>query len=67
VQAARIRHSIDLKRETTLQYGAPPLIYQKLLQGEAEASLNFWIFCAQLESAGYRRLYDVREAGPNWD
>jgi NitT/TauT family transport system substrate-binding protein len=62
VQAAAIRHSVDLKRETTLQYGAPPLIYQKLLQGEAEASLNFWNFCAQLESRGYRRLYDVREA-----
>ena len=38
------------------------MIYQKLLQGEAEASLNFWNFCAQLESHGYRRLYDVREA-----
>ena len=62
VQAAAIRHSIDLKREATLQYGAPPLIHQKLLQGEAEASLNFWNFCAQLESHGYRRLYDVREA-----
>jgi NitT/TauT family transport system substrate-binding protein len=62
VQAAAIRHSVDLKRETTLQYGAPPLIYQKLLQGEAEASLNFWNFCAQLDGHGYRRLYDVREA-----
>jgi NitT/TauT family transport system substrate-binding protein len=38
------------------------LIHQKLLQGEAEASLNFWNFCAELESHGYRRLYDVREA-----
>jgi NitT/TauT family transport system substrate-binding protein len=62
VQAAAIRHSVDLKREATLQYGAPPLIYQKFLQGEAQASLNFWNFCAQLESHGYRRLYDVREA-----
>jgi NitT/TauT family transport system substrate-binding protein len=62
VQAAAIRHSVDLKREATLQYGAPPLIYQKLLQGEADASLNFWNFCAQLESHGYRRLYDVRDA-----
>jgi NitT/TauT family transport system substrate-binding protein len=61
VQAAAIRHSLDLKHQT-LQFGAPPLIYQKLLQGEAEASLNFWNFCAQLESHGYRRLYDVREA-----
>jgi NitT/TauT family transport system substrate-binding protein len=62
VQAAAIRRGVDLKRETTLQYGAPPLIHQKFLQGEADASLNFWNFCAQLDSHGYRRLYDVREA-----
>jgi NitT/TauT family transport system substrate-binding protein len=62
VQAAASRRGADLTRGPTLQYGAPPLIYQKLLQGEAEASLNFWNFCAQLESRGYRRLYDVREA-----
>ena len=62
VRAAASRRGVDVKRETTLQYGAPPLIYQKLLQGEAEASLNFWNFCAQLESRGYRRLYDVRQA-----
>ena len=62
VRAAALRRGTDLKREATLQYGAPPLIYQKLLQGEAEASLNFWNFCAQLESQGYRRLYDVRDA-----
>jgi NitT/TauT family transport system substrate-binding protein len=62
VQAAASRRGVDLTHGPTLQYGAPPLIYQKLLQGEAEASLNFWNFCAQLESRGYRRLYDVREA-----
>jgi NitT/TauT family transport system substrate-binding protein len=62
VQAAAIRQGIDLKREVTLQYGAPPLMFQKLLQGEAEASLNYWNFCARLEAEGYRRLFDVRDA-----
>jgi NitT/TauT family transport system substrate-binding protein len=62
VQAAAIRQGIDLKREATLQYGAPPLIFQKLQQGEAEASLNYWNFCARLEAQGYRRLLDVRDA-----
>jgi NitT/TauT family transport system substrate-binding protein len=62
VQAAAIRQGIDLKREATLQYGAPPLIFQKLQQGEAEAGLNYWNFCARLEAQGYRRLLDVREA-----
>ncbi|WP_213740862.1 ABC transporter substrate-binding protein [Bradyrhizobium sp. dw_411] len=62
VQAAAIRQGIDLKRDATLQYGAPPLMFQKLLQGEAEAGLNYWNFCARLEAQGYRRLFDVRDA-----
>jgi NitT/TauT family transport system substrate-binding protein len=62
VQAAALREGIDLRRETTLQYGAPPLMFQKLQQGEAEASLNFWNFCARLDALGYRRILDVREA-----
>lgn len=62
VQAAAMRKGVDLKQGVTLQYGAPPLIYQKTLQGEAEASLNFWNFCARLEGRGYRRLFDVRQA-----
>ena len=62
VQAAALRQGIDLKHEATLQYGAPPLMFQKLQQGEAEASLNYWNFCAMLEAHGYRRLLDVRDA-----
>jgi NitT/TauT family transport system substrate-binding protein len=62
VQVAAIRAGIDLKRETTLEYGAPPLIAQKLQQGEAAAGLNFWYFCARLEALGYRRILDVRDA-----
>jgi NitT/TauT family transport system substrate-binding protein len=62
VQAAALRGGIDLKRTATLQYGAPPLIAQKLRQGEAEASLNFWNFCASLETQGYRRIFEVRDA-----
>jgi len=62
IQAAATRQRIDLKREATLQYGAPPLMLQKLQQGEAEAGLNYWNFCAELEAQGYRRLFDVRDA-----
>jgi NitT/TauT family transport system substrate-binding protein len=62
VQVAAIRQGIDLKREATLEYGAPPLIFQKSQQNEAEASLNFWNFCARLEAMGYRRILDVRDA-----
>ena len=62
VQAAAIRQGIDLKHAAKLEYGAPPLISQKLQQGEAEASLTFWNFCASLETRGYRRIFDIRDA-----
>ncbi|MGQ0681498.1 ABC transporter substrate-binding protein [Bradyrhizobium sp.] len=62
VRAAALRRGIDLRREATLQYGAPPLMFHKLQQGEADAGLNFWNFCARLEAAGFRRLLDVRDA-----
>jgi NitT/TauT family transport system substrate-binding protein len=62
VQAAAIRRGLNLKRDVTLQYGAPPLMFQKTLQGESQANLNYWNFCARLEARGYRKLYDVREA-----
>jgi NitT/TauT family transport system substrate-binding protein len=62
VRAAATRLGIDLKREAALEYGAPPLMAEKLQQGEAAASLNFWNFCARLETRGYRRIFDVRDA-----
>ena len=36
-------------------YGAPPLLSQKALQGEHDATLTFWNFCAELEAKGFRR------------
>ena len=62
VRAAAHRRGLDLPRQASLVFGAPPLLYEKLRQGETDASLNFWNFCARLESQGYRRLYDVRDA-----
>ncbi|WP_298254901.1 ABC transporter substrate-binding protein [Bradyrhizobium sp.] len=62
VRAAALQRGIDLKREATLQYGAPPLMFQKTEQGEADASLNFWNFCARLEASGFRSVLDVRDA-----
>jgi NitT/TauT family transport system substrate-binding protein len=62
VQAAATRRGMDLKRDATLVYGAPPLISQKQQQGEVDASLNFWNFCAGLETEGYRRIFEVRDA-----
>jgi NitT/TauT family transport system substrate-binding protein len=62
VRAAAQQHGVDLARDATLMYGAPPLLYAKLRQGEPGAGLNYWNFCARLEAQGYRRLYDVSAA-----
>jgi NitT/TauT family transport system substrate-binding protein len=59
LQAFAKRSSVDLDSEATILYGAPPLLWQKALQGESDATLNFWTFCADLEIHGYRRLIGI--------
>jgi NitT/TauT family transport system substrate-binding protein len=55
LQALALRSGIDLKKQATLAYGAPPLLTQKALQGEHDATLTFWNFCADLEAKGFKR------------
>jgi NitT/TauT family transport system substrate-binding protein len=55
LQALARRAGLDLKKQATVVYGAPPLLSEKALQGEIDATLTFWNFCADLESKGYRR------------
>jgi NitT/TauT family transport system substrate-binding protein len=55
LQALARRGNIDFKKEATIVYGAPPLLTQKALQGETDATLTFWNFCAELESKGFAR------------
>jgi NitT/TauT family transport system substrate-binding protein len=62
VRAAALRHGIDLRRQSVLQYGAPPLLFHKMEQGQVDANLNFWNFSARLEASGFRSLLDVRDA-----
>jgi NitT/TauT family transport system substrate-binding protein len=40
-------------------YGAPPLLSQKALQREQDATLTFWNFCAELEGKGLKRGIDM--------
>jgi NitT/TauT family transport system substrate-binding protein len=61
LQAFARRSGVDLKREATIVYGAPPLLSQKALQGESDATLTFWNFCADLESKGQRRTIGMDE------
>jgi NitT/TauT family transport system substrate-binding protein len=55
LQALARRNGLDLKKQATVVYGAPPLLSEKALQGETDATLTFWNFCADLESKGFRR------------
>jgi NitT/TauT family transport system substrate-binding protein len=55
LRALARRSNIDLKTQADIVYGAPPLLQQKALQGENDATLTFWNFCAELETSGMRR------------
>jgi NitT/TauT family transport system substrate-binding protein len=55
LRALARRSNVDLKTQADIVYGAPPLLQQKALQGEADATLTFWNFSAELEANGMRR------------
>jgi NitT/TauT family transport system substrate-binding protein len=55
LQALARRSGVDLRKQATIVYGAPPLLSEKALQGETDATLTFWNFCADLESKGHKR------------
>lgn len=59
---AKRNHGLDLVTENEIVFGAPPLISEKAVQGELDAVLNFWHFCARLEANGFRRLIGANEA-----
>ena len=53
---------LDLASANEIVYGAPPLLAEKAKQGELDAVLNFWHYCARLEADGFRRLISAEEA-----
>ncbi len=59
---ARRDHDLDLTASNDIAFGAPPLLSEKAMQGELDAVLNFWHFCARLEANGFRRLVGANEA-----
>lgn len=61
LQAALKQDGIDLKSQSTIVYGAPPLLAAKTLDGEMDAVLNYWNFCAALEAKGFRRLAGMED------
>ncbi len=61
LQGLARRAGIDLRNQATIVYGAPPLLTQKALQGENDATLTYWNFCADLESKGLKELISTGE------
>ncbi|PSH55341.1 ABC transporter substrate-binding protein [Phyllobacterium endophyticum] len=59
---AKHQFSLDLPANSEIIYGTPPLLAEKAQQGELEAVLNFWNFCARLEANGFRRLVSTSDA-----
>jgi NitT/TauT family transport system substrate-binding protein len=64
LQGAARLEGLDLRRAATIVYGAPTLLAEKTLQGEMDATLNYWNICATLEAKGFRRLLAVEDILP---
>src|SRR5215471_14884486 len=59
LQAVARRDGLDLRTQATIVYGAPPLLSEKALQRENDATLTYWNFCAELEGKGFKRGIDM--------
>jgi len=64
LQARAKQDGVDLKSDSTIVYGAPPLLAAKMLDGEMDATINYWNFSAALEAKGFRRLVGIEELLP---
>jgi NitT/TauT family transport system substrate-binding protein len=61
LRAAALRSGLDLVKDARPSYGAPPLIAEKLAEGETETALEFWNFAADLEGRGFRRAIEMAD------
>jgi NitT/TauT family transport system substrate-binding protein len=61
LRAVALGSGLDLTKEARPSYGAPPLIAEKLVQGETDAALEYWNFSADLEGRGFRRAIEMSD------
>lgn len=59
---ARQNYAMDLSAENEIVFGAPPLLAEKARDGELDAVLNYWHYCARLEAVGFSRLVSAEDA-----
>jgi len=62
LQGLAAKEGFDVARENQVDYGAPPLLAEKLRAGEFDAGLNYWQFNARLEADGYREVISANDA-----
>ena len=60
-RAAARKEGRDLAQSAHPAYGAPPLIAEKLADGELDTALEFWNFCVDLETRGFRRAIEMTD------
>jgi NitT/TauT family transport system substrate-binding protein len=53
--------NVDLRTDTTQEFGAPPLLTARAREGEIDAVLNFWPYAARLEAAGFTQLIGLED------
>jgi NitT/TauT family transport system substrate-binding protein len=61
LRAAALGAGLDLVKKARPSYGAPPLIAEKLVEGETDTALEFWNFSADLEGRGFRRAIEMAD------
>ncbi len=61
LQAHARQAGVDLASAVKPAFGAPPLLAEVLENGELDAALLYWNFCARLEAKGFRRILGADE------
>ena len=59
LQAAAKAQGVELNKEATIQFGAPPLLSQALKRGQLDLLLTFWHYTAKLEVEGYHQVLSL--------
>lgn len=62
LQAMAGQNGAALATDNAIVYGAPPLLAEKLREGEFDVALNYWQYNARLEAEGYRRVAGADDA-----
>jgi len=61
LQAAAQAQGLDLRKDATVQFAAPPLLSQALKRGQVDVLATFWHFGARLEAEGFVPLVSMQQ------